>query len=39
VAKSDVKRMHMLPDVATWTGGTAVPLNEPVSVPVADVPS
>ncbi len=39
VDKSDVKRMHMLPDVATWTGGTAVPLNEPVGVPVADEPS
>ena len=35
----EVKRMNMLPDVALWTGGMAVPLNEPLSVPDEDVPS
>jgi len=36
---SDVKRMNMLPDVAVWIAGTAVPLNLPLSVPDEDVPS
>jgi hypothetical protein len=37
--KSDVKRMNMLPDVAAWMGGIVVPLNVPLSVPFADMPS
>ncbi len=36
---SDVKRMNMLPDEAVWMGGGAEPLNFPLRVPVADVPS
>ena len=35
----DVKRMNMLPDMAVWMVGMAVPLKLPESVPVADVPS
>ncbi len=36
---SDVKRTSMLPDVAVWIGGMAVPLNSPKSVLVAETPS
>jgi hypothetical protein len=37
--ESDVKRMNMLPDVAAWMGGIAVPLKVPLGVLFADVPS
>ncbi len=36
---SDVKRMNMLPEVAVWIGGTAVPLSLPKSVPIVVDPS
>jgi hypothetical protein len=38
-SESELKRMNMLPDVASWTGGTAKPLNAPSSAPDADAPS
>ncbi len=37
--ESDVKRMNMLPDVAVWIAGVAVPLKVPLSVPDEEVPS
>ena len=38
--ESDWKRMKMLPDVAYWIPGTAVPLNTPKRVGLnAEVPS